>query len=300
MKEIQLPNRKLNIPESWKDLNMRQFIFALELLQKLSAGIITPDIARFELLFLITGYKPSKKFKSENYLPEEIEIIKLNLINLSKLMNFIFRKEGETLLPNDVFLDNPFPFITIGTKRYHGKIFERAYIPKTDISALEFSDAIDIYTSMTKNMRNKDFVEECVNTICAILYPYKNNHRENMRSKHVKRMKKIHPTIRYGIMLWFSGLIRFFTQHPVYGVLFGSHSEDTTKVNVGMYECILAVSEAGYGDITTIENQNLISFFDMQVKNLKNVVSKAIAQGIDKIKLANEMKLPLTTIEKLC
>lgn len=300
MKEIELPDRKLCIPESWEDLNMRQFIFALELLQELSVGMITPDTARFELLFFITGYIQSKKFKSKNYPPEEAENIQLNLINLAELMNFIFRKEGDVLLPNDVFLNNPFPFIAIGTKKYQGKIFDRGYIPKTDISALEFSDALDIYISMSKNNKNEKFVEECINTICAILYPYKNDHRENMRSAHVKRMKKLHPTIRYGIVLWFSGLIRFFTQHPIYGVLFGTEPEDSTKVSVGMYECVLAVSESGYGDVTTIENQNLISFFDMQVKNLKNVVSKAIAQGIDKIKLANEMKLPLTTIERLC
>ena len=296
MRNIELPTRTLHLPESWEELNIKQLIFALQLLQQLSSGIISTDEARFKLLFFITGYRPSRSVKDKM----DIEIISLNLQNLADLMNFIFRKEDDKLMPNDVFMNNPFPTITIGSKRYHGKIFDRGYIPKTDITALEFSDMLDIYTSMVKNSGNEKFTDECINTICAILYPSNKDHRENIKGKQPRRMKKLHPTIKFGIILWFSGIIRYFSTHPSYSILFGSGSDTDNKITVGMYESVLSISEAGYGDITTIENQNLLSFFDAQVKNLKSIVSRAVAQGVDKVKLSIELKLPLTIIEKLC
>jgi hypothetical protein len=100
-------------------------------------------------------------------------------------------------------------------------------------------------------MNTEDDRQECINQLCAILYPGTGNYTQNMVSDHHKAMRQVNPVIRFAIMYWFTGIVKFYTEHPVYSLLFNNHiekGESEGKVRFGN-EVILMLQCEGYGRI---------------------------------------------------
>ena len=123
---------------------------------------------------------------------------------------------------------------------------------------------------------------------------------ENMLSQeHVAEMKQLDPTIKFGIVYWFTGVVNWFRENDAYRVLFernGSGSDAGEKITIGMNEIALYLKKEGYGDPATM---NLIEYFDAQVKALKDAVAKALADGVKPEKIAQKTGIPLTAIARL-
>jgi hypothetical protein len=120
-----------------------------------------------------------------------------------------------------------------------------------------------------------------------------------MTSGHIWKMECVAPAIKFGIVFWFTGIVKYYIEHPIYSLLFGSgknREDDSEKVHLGMNEITLALKKEGYG---SPEEMNLNDFFDAQIKHLKDVINKALAEGLTAVKIAQKTNIPLTTIQKL-
>ena len=227
------------------------------------------------------------------------EIIDLGLLKLAEGIDFVYRidTEAKKIIPLYTFYKNPFPFIRIGNNKYTGKRFFVDLIASTDITARCFVDALDILL-LTEKLSEREHVDECLNKICAILYPAVKDHRENMLSGHDKQMRKLDPVVKFGIVYWFTGVVNWFRENDTYRVIFERIKEtgDSEKITVGMNEIALFLKKEGYGNP---DSMNLIDYFDAQVKALKDYVSKAIADGVKPEIIAQKSGIPLSTINKL-
>ena len=301
MKTIQLNKSSLDLPDCWEDLSYKEKIFTFEILGQLFAGTITPEIARLKMLVEYTGYKPSwiriiseTLQKSE----EQREIIHFNLLKLSEELNFAFTVKDSKIIPNHVFKTNPVPFLKIGNIKYYGRRFEIGTIPRTDITAREFSDCFDIFASIKDTLPDADR-HDCINQICAILFPKNSDYTTNLVSGHHRQMRRLQPVVRFGIIFWFTGIVRYYTTHPVYGLLFkrDKGSEDAeNKVNLGMNEIALTLQKEGFGKPDTM---NLNDYFDAQIKYLKDIINKAISEGMKPQKLSDKSGIPMEVINQL-
>ena len=301
MKTIQLNKSSIELPNCWEDLSYKEKIFTFGILGELYAGTITPEIARLKMLIEYTGYKPSwidlfrEALKKDN---TQREIINLNLLNLSEELTFAFTVEENRIIPNYAFKKNPISYIKINHIRYVGKIFENDINCRTNITAREFSDCFDIFASMQGEITDADRYD-CINQICAILFPKTDDYTANLVSGHHWKMRYINPAVKFGIIFWFTGIVKYYTEHPVYGLLFKSEKhpdESGNKIHLGMNEIALTLKKEGYG---SPETMNLNDYFDAQIKILKDMINRALADGMKADKIVEKTGVPLSTIQKL-
>ena len=293
MKQIKLNKGYLDLPDCWEDLNFKQKLFAFEILFRVINGDLKsqPHTALILLLIEFTGYRPSRKYAAN------MEIINFNLLRLSEQIKFIFTVDEEEykITPQYGFKTNPFSYIKIGRKKFFGKRFELDITAKTNITAREFVDCSDLLIAMNK-MQSEEEKQECVNQICAILYPSTGNYMQNMVSGHNKAMKTVNPVIKFGIVYWFTGIVKFYTEHEIYSLLFsGNKNEDEGKVQLGN-EILLMLQREGYGFPDTM---NLNDYFDAQIKHLKDIIGKALGEGLEAFKIAQKTGIDLSIINKL-
>ena len=296
MKRIELNKGYIDLPDCWEDLNFKQKLFAFAILIRVINGDLRsqPHTGLLHLLIKFTGYRPSG-----NKDPEQREIINFNLLRLTEQIKFIFTidEEEHKILPQYGFKTNPFPYIKIGKEKYYGKKFELDITAKTDITAREFVECTDLLSTMNK-MQSEDERQECINQLCAILYPGTGDYMQNMVSGHNKAMQKVNSVIKFGIIYWFTGIFKFYTEHEIYGLLFGrnrNREEDEGKVRLGN-EILLMLQREGYGLPDTM---NLNDYFDAQIKHLKDIINKALAEGFTDLEITQKTGIDLSTIYKL-
>jgi hypothetical protein len=301
MKTIQLHKSSLLLPDSWEDLSYKEKLFTFSILSQLFSGDLTPEIARLKMLIEYTGYKPSWIHLFREALrkdAEQRETIHFNLFRLSEELTFAFTVQDNLIVPNHSFKKNPISFVKIGRHKYIGRRFELDAVCRTDITAREFSDCFDIFASMN-NTPSEATRFDYTNQICAILFPQHPNYTANLISGHHNNMMHVDPVIKFGIIFWFTGIVKYYANHPIYGLLFKGEKqqdESSDKIHLGMNEITLALLKEGYGAPNTM---NLNDYFDAQIKFLKDIIGKAIAEGVKPEKIAQKTGIPLSTIQKL-
>lgn len=113
-------------------------------------------------------------------------MINSNLVILSEQIKFPLRKGRDGWEVNNCFNRNPIPWIRPRLRRYAGKQFDVGIIIRTNITVREFSDAFDIVKAFAESHS-----EECLNALCAILYPRYSLHSRNISSQHYKHFERV-------------------------------------------------------------------------------------------------------------
>jgi hypothetical protein len=73
------------------------------------------------------------------------------------------------------------------------------------------------------------------------------------------------------------------------------HSSEE-KINLGMNEIALSLQREGYGNPETM---SVNDYFDAQIKYLKDIINKALAEGVKPEKLSFKSGIPMEVINKL-
>ena len=97
--------------------------------------------------------------------------------------------------------------------------------------------------------------------------------------KNKKVFERVSYPVRYAVMIWFTGIVRYFTEHAIYRVLFSGTGEQNEKINLGMTETIMSLSLVGFGTTAEMERVSVVDYFDMQVKALKKMISDTRGGG---------------------
>jgi len=304
MKTIKLKRTTINLPECWEDLKGDQVVFAFHELARLLTLEITPFQFQLNMLIKITGYKPAKKsgfwfrtkwffrlawlmiFRNERY--KEIiqhradtqEIIEFNLIQLAEHITFAFTLQDNKIVPNYDFKRNPFDSSA-------PVYFNRDVTVETNITAKQYVDCMDLLQAF--NQTDKDYVRIiCLRKIMETLYGF-----------NTRAILRLPAEIPFGVMFWFTGIVKFFREHPVYSVLYDraeGDEPDESKINLGMSETLLFLEKEGY---SFVQDKNVIEFYDAQVKALKDSVNNALGSGITKDELAKRTGLSIKNINRL-
>ena len=284
MLSVKLHNNTLSLPDSWEDLTPVEYIKILHILNT----EYFRSVAQLKILYMLTGYKISRK----NLTTEKRDIINNNLRNLASLITFPF---GDGII-NHNLKRNPIPFIRIGLRKIHGLKFDIGEFTKTNITAIQFADAYEL----AKDYQNTSS-QESLYLLTAILYPGKRIHSEVIHSDYASKFKNVDIAILKGVHFWFTSVIRYFMDDEIYGLLFkGEQIKDEDYISLGMKETILGLSEKGYGDIDKVSSLNVLDFFDLQIKNLKQIIQDALAKGAKTENIAKELNINYSTIMRLC
>lgn len=337
MKTIKLNKGQIQLPECWDDLSYKEKLYAFRLLQQVIAGTISPAEFRLLMLQNLTGYKQTsevitlvvkwicygiallfvylysllfiKKYIrsiwigewKDQYRPraKDREQINMNLFLLSEKIDFAFRIEENQIQINNDFKKNPVPFIRLPKKyfrRYKGRKFNKGISAFTDITGKEYSDCFDLYVAYHES-EDTAFRNSCLNKIIAILYPCTKDYQKNLVSDHAEKIAALDPAIKFGILLWFTGIVNYYTTHPVYSILYPKGDKEVMdKISTGMNSIVLMVTQKGYNPKDKISLNDL---FDVQIEILKDRLSEALSKGAKIEELAKKTGLSITQINKL-
>jgi len=297
MLTIQLPKRKLELPESWEELRPDHVPVVFRYLMQLFSNEITPLECQFKLMVLFTGYRPTRRLsllslirkiisKNEKYIDfvndenETIEIIEFNLIQLSEKINFAFTVEANKIVPNYEFKRNPFG---VDAPVY----FNRDVTVETNITAKQYTDCLDLLSAFHAST-DAHVHEVCLLKIMSTLYQIEDS-----------EARKYPIEVLFGVMFWFTGIVKFFREHSVYGILYDRKSnadEDITKINLGMGEVLLYLEKEGY---SFMDQKNIIDFYNAQIKALKDSVNSALSMEVKIEDIAKRTGLSINTINRL-
>ncbi|GEM_PF-646066 len=250
---------------------------------------------KFRAMLTLLGEWRIIHFPDLSAIAERREMINSNLIILSEQIKFPLREGRDGWEVNNCFNRNPIPWIRPRLRKYTGKQFDVGIIIRTNITAREFADCFDIVKAFASTRSG-----ECLNALCAILYPRYSDHNRNIASNHYKNFERVSYPVRYGVMIWFTGIVRYFTEHPIYCVLFsGSGEQHEEKISLGMSETIMHLSLVGFGTTAEMERVSVVDYFDMQVKALKKMIADARGGGATLDDIAKATKLSYAVIEQL-
>ena len=145
--------------------------------------------------------------------------------------------------------------------------------------------------------------EECLDSLCAILYPaVPGDAKANALSGHERHFSRVPLPTRFAILVWFTGVVNYFVEHPDYKLLFAGDASDRERedrVDLGLCESIMGLSLDGFGTKEEMERSTIVEFFDMQIKSLKKKIAEAIASGMKVHDIASRARIPYSTIHRL-
>jgi len=307
MKVITLKRTTISLPDSWDDIRPDHIPAVFRNLMLLFSNEITPFQFRLNVLIVLTGYRPSLKrgfifctkrlfyltfyriLKGKRRFMEMLaheqeieENIQFNLIQLAEQIKFAFTLDGNKIVPNYDFNHNPLSgWIDAPT-------FDRDVTVETNITARKFIDCVDLLNAY-REAEDPKVQTFCLNKIMCVLYDL---------SMH--RVKTYSPEIPFGVMYWFTSIVMFFREHPVYSVLYEStktgDDDDSSKINLGMSEILLYLEKEGY---SFVEDKNVIEFYNAQVKALKDSINTALSSGVKIDELASQTGISAYTITRL-
>lgn len=292
----------LSLPEEWGELDKKQILLAIRLFCLVSDGKITPFDFQVQMLLAITGYKPAHnglwhkiklhfwgivnvdKYKrlllDDEY---KAEMVKYNLIRLSESLTFAFEVKDNVITPNYYYSENP--FVGVMPNAPH---FTRRYTIETDLTARQFAEGVDLMSAL-RTAEEDALKHHILRRLASTLYKLDYSDTEDIPFEML-----------IGNSMWFTGVVKYFQEHPVYQYLFGRATEEESgvrdRLDLGMNEIILSLQKSGYPDAA---DMNLIDFMDAQIKSIKDNISKALADGVKPDELAKRTKMPYNIINSL-
>lgn len=303
MKRIELNKGHIDLPETWDELTHSQRKFAFRQLALLFINEITPLQFQYAMLCKVTGFKPKRRsrirrhlvwlffrtFRSSNaywqyrrnYLIK-LRNMQFNLFRLSEQFTFAFTVDTLKILPKFEFSSNPFPNLF-----KHKPYFNIGLTVETNITARQFANCLDLAIAH-RTVGNETDRLHLLHKLIAVLY----------QTTEI-RAAQLSPVVKFGILCWFSSVVYFWKNHPVFSILFptgNDENDDDEKISLGMSETILHLQKEGYSNV---DNMPVDMFFTAQIKNLKDSINQAIAAGATLEKIAAQTKLPISTINRL-
>ncbi|MBQ6732341.1 MAG: hypothetical protein IJR06_04405 [Paludibacteraceae bacterium] len=302
MKDIKLLDGSvLHLPTEWGELTQEQTLRSMELLPLVVAGQMTPFDFQLEMLLMITRYKPAKRYWrswwqtfSRLIMPEKHaaamemeefrqECVRYNLIRMAEMLTFAFEVKDGVVTLNYYFADNPFAYMVPGAAR-----FTRRLTIETNMTARQFADGVDLLSGVNGS-DSEEFHLHILRRLSAVMYNLEYDDTE-----------KLPMAVLFGTSLWFTGVVQYFKEHPVYGMLFRRSTTATagsdSAFNLGMGEVILSLEKSGYHNAAAM---NLLEFMDAQIKMIKDTVAKAAAEGVKTGEIASKTGLSVADVIRL-
>lgn len=290
------------LPNRWGEVPLVHLDYAYKLLAELMLGHIEPFEFQMKMLIRLHGIKISRTYALNKlvhwltmsgtsyrrwYISQirRSDNIMSSLVYIAEKITFAFYVDDDTKeikmtydLPR-----NPFPDM--------GECyFDRRLTVETNITASQFADVYDLETALqSESVRQRPNLQlTLMRKIAAVLYKITEHKAEQLELWQLVLIR-----------FWAQSITAYFVYHPVYGLLYKTHRNDTSaddRVALGISETILQLEKSGYQDAA---NMDLIRFYMAQIKELKDYIGRAIAAGVKPIQLANDTGLDISVINRL-
>lgn len=132
----------------------------------------------------------------------------------------------------------------------------------------------------------------------AILYKTKS--KNNSLDKRKKLASKMPIKNKHAIITNYQAFVSFLARKTKYSLLWsGKAHEGKNKIRIGLADSIYSLSKIGYGQVSDVENTNLITFLDLQLKNTIDMVQMMHENEMSVIDISDKTGLTLKQINRI-
>lgn len=321
MKDLELiyKGRTYRVPNRWESMTSEQYLHLIRDLMRMGAGKISAGEVRIRYLCDMMGWN-IHKFRNEDQIADLIAISEqltfLFLINypdnnsvldgldaktrercqridpfrLHHPIARILRRLDYQYVPDFCFCAQLLPTITASDKEYHGYRIETDYGMITcSLSALQYIEARALIEQGQKALP----------LMAAILY-YPDKEYDSQRAHAMaKDFAAFDMDVLAAISLNFQAFNRYlFTKTP-FSLLAKFKHKPEHPITTDASEALYDLSKDGLGDARQIEQMNLLTYLKILRKKSIDAVRDLKSMDWDKLKISNEVGLPVSVIDQI-
>lgn len=321
MKDLELiyKGRTYRVPNRWESMTSEQYLHLIRDLMQMGAGKISSGEVRIRYLCDVMGWN-IHKFRNEDQIADLIAISEqltfLFLINypdnnsvldgldaktrercrridpfrLHHPIARVLRRLDYQYVPDFCFCAQLLPTITVSGKEYHGYRIKTDYGMITcSLSALQYIEARALIEQGQKALP----------LMAAILY-YPDKEYDSQRAHAMaKDFAALDMNVLAAISLNFQAFSCYlFTKTPFSLLAKFKHKPEhpiTTDASDALYD----LSKDGLGDARQIEQMNLLTYLKILRKKSIDAVRDLKSMDWDKLKISNEVGLPVSVIDQI-
>lgn len=306
------------IPNAWEQLNTFLFVSMVHDFNRMVKGEIPPAMVRVNYVCNVMGWNP-KRIKSDAC---------ENLTFLAEQVTFPFT----IMYPdNDLALNDLEPELRrlckrVSPERLSGISIAR-YLSKLDykfvldncfckqmISSVELDDEIYMgytidtgFNRLTCSLTALQYIEaraligssaDTLPLLTAILYhpgPYSSESAHRLASEFVRLPEKYLQAIAFN----FQAFNNFLFTQTEFSLLTAAHDAKHSAISTGALESLYNLSNDGLGDITVVEQMNIIKYLTILRKKIIEAVRSMNAMKMEKLDIEKETGLPIHIINQI-
>lgn len=321
MKDLELiyKGRTYRVPNRWESMTSEQYLHLIRDLMRMGAGKISSGEVRIRYLCDVMGWN-IHKFRNEDQIADLIAISEqltfLFLINypdnnsvldgldpktrercrridpfrLHHPIARVLRRLDYQYIPDFCFCAQLLPTVTVSGKEYHGYRIKTDYGMITcSLSALQYIEARALIEQGQKALP----------LMAAILY-YPDKEYDSQRAHAMaKDFAALDMDVLAAISLNFQAFNRYlFTKTP-FSLLAKFKHKPEHPITTDASEALYDLSKDGLGDARQIEQMNLLTYLKILRKKSIDAVRDLKSMDWDKLKISNEVGLPVSVIDQI-
>lgn len=321
MKDLELiyKGRTYRVPNRWESMTSEQYLHLIRNFMRMGAGKISAGEVRIRYLCDVMGWN-IRKFRNEDQIADLIAISEqltfLFLINypdnnsvldgldaktrercrridpfrLHHPIARVLRRLDYQYIPDFCFCAQLLPTITVSGKEYHGYRIKTDYGMITcSLSALQYIEARALIEQGQKALP----------LMAAILY-YPDKEYDSQRAHAMaKDFAALDMNVLAAISLNFQAFNCYlFTKTP-FSLLAKFKHKPEHPITTDASEALYDLSKDGLGDARQIEQMNLLTYLKILRKKSIDAVRDLKSMDWDKLKISNEVGLPVSVIDQI-
>ena len=321
MIEFYVHQEKFGIPNCWEELTPGLFEGIMSDMDLVIAGKLSPAMLQIKHVCramgwnprLIVGTKDEETLSNLAWLGEQVDFIfrisypdqDAALHELSKedfivakktpperlslpIARYLSKQDYKFVL-NSCFCAQLIPEVFIDEQLYRGYIIDTSFNQLTcSLTALQFIEA--------RSLLGCD--KEMLPLLAAVLYHPGVYDSESAHSL-AKSFAKLPSGTLQSIAFNFSSFVNFLFTTTQFRILVAGESEKKSPITTGALESLYNLSSDGLGDISTIEQMNLIKYLTILRKKLIETVRSMSFAEIPIIDISRNTGLPISLIKQV-
>ena len=273
-------NKEVDIPNAWEVLTSAQYLKLVGYLMQLDHGEINPWVLKARFLCDLLDLD-IRRFRKE----EDVE----GLAAVSDQIDFIFHETEDKVELNLCFCHQLLPTVEVKGKQY------RSFDVSTDFQSLTCSLTALQYIEARQTL---DMGEASYPLLAAILYcPGDYSSEEAQRLANV--FDSLPKVTLQAIAINFMALNNFlFTKTP-FSLLTKFKAGKSATIYTDASDALYDLSKDGLGNATQVERMNVLTYLRILRKKTIDGVKSLQVAGMDVVKIASTVGLPVDVVQKI-
>ena len=321
MIEFYVHQDKFGIPNAWEELTPAMFEGIMADIDLVTKGKLSPGMLQIKHVCRAMGWDPRrlKQYKDEEtwsnlvWLGEQVDFIfrvsypdhdaalqelsKTDYIKAKKtpperlnlpIARYLSKLDYKFVL-NGCFCAQLVPFVSIQGHLYSGYSIDTSFNQLTcSLVALQFIEARSLLGCG----------QEMLPLLAAILY-HPGLYDSESAHRLAKEFERLPDETLQSIAFNFSSFVNYLFSATQFRILVAGESEKKSSITTGALESLYNLSNDGLGDISTVEQMNIIKYLTILRKKLIETVQSMNFSEISLGDIAKNTGLPISLIKQI-